>query len=1091
MILFARSGSIAALTCFLALLGSQRVGAQDALPALPDEGGSVTVASLEPDERRSYSLGLDAGDVLEVVVEQDEIDVQLELFVGDEESPIIQINDYPWVWKEPETLYHVADSAAELRLVVRSTSTRGGNVELRVKRRGTATTEELRRAEAERLYASSRVSRNERGSDAVSESKVEAALRAAVIFEELSMPRAHAMAENHAGSLLHQLGRPVEAIAAVDRGIAIAKATGDRWAECDLRATRAEAVFVQSVDASIDELLAVTSEFSDDEAAPCLLAVMRVLVYDLSQQYQFDRAIELFDRALPLSHELDEPWERAGLFMNVGTSYLGKQDLAKAIDVFTRAKDAYEQLGDRRLAMLNLDNRNIAKRELGDLEGLTDDHDEVLAFLESQSELEDLAIAEVNYAATLEQLELNGEAKAMLERAAARSEAPLGARALAWRRLAGLEIELGNLDSARLLLDRAIAAHAELGYLLRQLVDDLMLGRWQAAAGQRETALATYRALARRTAELGLDEIELEARLAAAELQGEMSLLNTNELEQAVALSEGVRGQLLSDRFRSSFSKNLRRLYDLQLRYGIERLEQSSGSGSSGEQLNEETLVGNLFILSEQAKARSLRDFLSLSRADLMRTMDPDLAKRERDLLAEAGRLSRERRALLQARDSAASSQGAAASHERIEELNRELEDSELQLEILAGERLRKDPTRAALLDARPVDLASVRRALGGRTLLSYYVLDDRTLVFAVRSDLVRVYDLGVETSAERLEEESARLAGLLGRPGRSVGQLALRSHNLWRLLVEPVVGLESSADDGPGLVISPDGPLHSLPFEALVSAPPNSGAGWAETRFLLDDYEISYTPSAGILSLITERPPRSYGADLVAFAGAADEPGVSSPSQPFARNLGPLPDAPREVRAVAEALSSSSGAPESEPSPKVTTHVLLGDEARESVARSALATNARYLHFATHGVVDPDRDSESFLVLGGDDEHDGLLQLREIVRLQVTADLVALSACSTGVGTRKAGEGVLSLSRGFLFAGAASLLASLWEVADGATAELMVELYRRLGAGQTKAEALRGAKRLLRESSRHGHPYYWASFVLTGAPDSVERSQP
>ena len=1047
---------------------------------LPGEGGSLRVHDLEPDEHLAYRLSVTAGDVLEVVVQQDEVDVQLELYVEGDEAPLLQVNDYPWIWKEAESLFHVAKTSQELRLVVRSTSTRRGAPRLEVERLGPATPNELERAEAERLFASSRIERNERGSDAVSEDKVDALRRAAASFGKLSLPRRQAMAENEAASLLHQLGRPAEAVAAADRGIALAKAAADDWAECDLRATRAEAVFVQSVDASIDELLAITEEFSVSGAAPCLLAVSRILVYDLSQQYQFDRAIEIFERALPLSHELDEPWERAGLLMNVGTAYLGKQDFSSAIDIFTRAKDAYEQLGDERMAILNLDNRTIARREVGELEELLDDHRTVLDFLERQSELGDLALAEIGFSRTLAELERRREAAEVLERAAGRSEAPPGVRALAWRLLAGLLIDLGELDRARALLERAMTTHAELGYSLRQLVDDLMLGKWQEAAGERQSALATYRALAERAVELGLDEIELEARLALAELLEDMALANEGELERAVEISEGVRGTLLSDRFRSSFSRHLRHLYDLQLRSGLRRLREldSTSPEEDGEQL-----IESLFELTEQAKARSLRDFLSMSRGDLVETMDPALARRERELLADAQRLSRERRSLLQKRSSATDSSVDA----RLESLGGELEDKELQLEILAGERLRRDPRRASLLDARPLDVQSLRRVLGERTLVSYYVLEDRTLAFVVRSASVALHDLGEDAAQEDLEEDISGVLEAMRRPTRSVGQLAVRAHALWRLLMEPIGEIASGSLVPSKIVISPDGPLHSLPFEALVAVKAESGARWRDLDFLVDDHEISYVPSAGILSLIGERRQTAFATDLVALAGVGRGPAASARSRASLRRLGELPNAAREVQAVARALappaSASSG--EGRPGGQATTRVLTGEEASETAARSALATNARYLHFATHGVVDPDRDSESFLVLGADDQHDGLLQLREIVRLDIAADLVALSACSTAVGTRKTGEGVLSLARGFLFAGAASLLASLWEVSDSATADLMVELYRRLATGQTKAEALRGAKQLLRNSERHAHPYYWAPFVLTGAPDS------
>ena len=165
----------------------------------------------------------------------------------------------------------------------------------------------------------------------------------------------------------------------------------------------------------------------------------------------------------------------------------------------------------------------------------------------------------------------------------------------------------------------------------------------------------------------------------------------------------------------------------------------------------------------------------------------------------------------------------------------------------------------------------------------------------------------------------------------------------------------------------------------------------------------------------------------------------------------------------------------------------LQGAEAHEPAVRRALP-GKRYLHLATHGLLDPG-EGELFAGLaltppptpaGGED--DGFLRLHEIYGLRLDADLAVLSACESNAGRVVAGEGVFALSRGFLVAGARRVVASQWPVDDVSTAALMGELYRRLAAAPDAARALRDAKRHLRRDARWADPFFWAPFVLTGA---------
>jgi CHAT domain-containing protein len=291
-------------------------------------------------------------------------------------------------------------------------------------------------------------------------------------------------------------------------------------------------------------------------------------------------------------------------------------------------------------------------------------------------------------------------------------------------------------------------------------------------------------------------------------------------------------------------------------------------------------------------------------------------------------------------------------------------------------------------------------------------------------------------------------------------------------------------------VLVVPDGPLHGLPLEALV-------VGRAEGRptYWLDEGPVvRYAPSATTACNLARaaRGAEEAGAAsaLIVADPAFSRSGPASPEPTRARqglaSLPPLPGTAAEAEAIASVLAPAG----------TDVRVLRRDEARESAVRGALRERRRpYLHFATHGLVEEDQSElRAALALtpphdstiGPDD--DGLLQLFEIYDLDARCELAVLSACDSHAGRRVRGEGVFALSRAFLAAGARRVVASLWPVDDASTATLMASFYQRIagaapGRPPDYARALRDARLDLRTQARWADPYYWAPFVITGAP--------
>jgi len=357
-------------------------------------------------------------------------------------------------------------------------------------------------------------------------------------------------------------------------------------------------------------------------------------------------------------------------------------------------------------------------------------------------------------------------------------------------------------------------------------------------------------------------------------------------------------------------------------------------------------------------------------------------------------------------------------------------------------------------------------RILADRTvLLEYFMTEERSFLILVSSRGMELFIL-----AGKAELEASLRAYLKIISERSAGVAAINgaAERIGRQLLPFLTGGRYA--DASNLIIVPDGILHDLPFESLRVRHGNGN------RYLIESYAVSYGPSASsLLALRDRRGDRIWTKDLLALGGALyddvspmDAKGLRQRSFDFR----PLPYSEREVREVAKLFA------------KDRVHILVGEAANEDALKALRLQDYRIIHFACHGLLDETHPLRSALVLslGGERVNDGFLEMREIYGLSTAADLVVLSACRTARGRLELAEGPMGISRSFFFAGARSVLASLWPVNDKPAVILMREFYRNLLAGRPAKEALRLAKLSLLRSS-WGHPYYWASFVLIGDP--------
>lgn len=402
--------------------------------------------------------------------------------------------------------------------------------------------------------------------------------------------------------------------------------------------------------------------------------------------------------------------------------------------------------------------------------------------------------------------------------------------------------------------------------------------------------------------------------------------------------------------------------------------------------------------------------------------------------------------------------------------------------EVLSREIRGAAPGFAELVYPEPASFAEIEQTLEpGTLLLAYSVGDSASYLLAGLRETDGKFStrgIRIECDAEQLGVRIAAWSMLLAHPRVTTRGASWRppARAFYRELIAPVAQELARAKR---VILVSDGPLHLLPFAALV-------ADATDSQPLGVRFPLTMVPSMTVLRELRRRQS-SQTPDL-AWAGLGDpllgrlRPAGSPPGEARAMTAPPaLPGARAELIAVSAMFAGP-------------TRLLLGAAATERAAKT-LPASTRIVHFACHARTNGRFPMQSELLLAPEPPpdapaaglEDGVLQAWEVLDdVRLETELVVLSACDTGIGKLSGGEGVVGLSRAFLFAGARSLLASLWPVADRSGARLVVGFYENLLHGLPKDEALRRSRARILEESPEAHPYVWAGLELFGDPAPV-----
>ncbi|WP_420548336.1 CHAT domain-containing protein [Curvivirga sp.] len=359
-------------------------------------------------------------------------------------------------------------------------------------------------------------------------------------------------------------------------------------------------------------------------------------------------------------------------------------------------------------------------------------------------------------------------------------------------------------------------------------------------------------------------------------------------------------------------------------------------------------------------------------------------------------------------------------------------QNRKLQLKALKTELRDQDAELSSLISVDAIKLSDIQLKLSpNEALLEYYQSGDAFFAFAITRNSIQVVDLNGKGLTEDIHAFRHAIQ-------EEEGDAYLpKAQSLYQRLITPVI----AQVDMPNVTIVPHGPLHYLPWAAL-----HDGNG-----FLIESRSFRLLPSASVLMYLDKGNAKGARALL-----ALGNPDLGNPDYD-------LPGAEIETKEITRKWPGS--------------RVLLREFATEAVFKEA-APAFQYLHLASHGEFDAENPLTSGMKLAAGNGEDGLLTVDELYDLNLDAELVTLSACETGLGEVANGDDVIGLTRGFLYAGARSINASLWPVSDEATAYLMEQFYDNLKR-DNKAEALRKAQRAT--AKRFNHPRFWAAFQLTG----------
>ncbi len=643
--------------------------------------------------------------------------------------------------------------------------------------------------------------------------------------------------------------------------------------------------------------------------------------------------------------------------------------------------------------------------------------------------------------------------------------------------------DLGEKQKALEYLNQSLPLTRETGDKRGEALTLTGIGAVYSDLGQKQQALDYYNQslpLRRATEDKSGEAVTLSNIARVKRDQGNLDEALTY-IKAAINIIEDLRTKIASQELRTSYFATVQSYYKFYIDLLMQLHQQNPNKGYNALALN----------ASERSRARSLIELLTEAQANIRQGADPKLLEQESSLQQQLDALEKRRLELV-------SSKFTDAQLQTLEQERKTLQQNYQQLQ----EQIRQtSPRYASLKYPEPLTLSEIQQqVLDDDTLLLEYSLgSERSYLWAVSKTSFTSYELPKREDIEALAQSFYQNTGKQKAPQRGIGVTPREDSQeittqLSQILLSPVA--EKLA--GKRLLIVSDGALQYLPFAAL---PTPDSLGKDKTPVpLIVNHEIVNSPSASTIAIIrqdtngrqlapkkvaviadpvfgkNDKRLRANGRsplqsanpndlDSLALKRSAQEVGIKFQRLPFTRQEGS-----RILSLVPDTQSQSA----------------FDFAANRTTATHPQLSQYQIVHFATHGILNSQNPELSGVVLSLVDKtgtpQNGFLRLNDIFNLNLPAELVVLSACETGLGKEIKGEGLVGLTRGFMYAGSPRVLVSLWSVADDGTSQLMTRFYKKmLQENLEPVAALRAAQLEMLQEPQWNSPYYWAAFTLQG----------
>jgi CHAT domain-containing protein/tetratricopeptide (TPR) repeat protein len=1093
---------------FLSLVGACILAAGSlggAETAPPTEASQATAPTLRvgapleremgPPDLHTYLVSLSAGQYFELSADQQGVDVIVAL-VGPDDRPLLQVDVQTDVLGT-ERLYVLAQTTGDHRVELKPSNVAAprGRYTIALDVVRNPAPRDTARIEASGIFA--------RAEAAAAEGTGDSRRRAIALYKEAQLAwrtgeerSAEAQTLHRMGLALSQLAEYQEALQRYDEAASIRHEIGDRFKEGQsLHNIGSVYYYLANYPKSLEyyeRALPMRAASGDRNGEAFSLSSIGLVHQSMGDA---ERGLEYYARAIELWRAVaNRAGEALGLH-NAGSAYarLGEQQVA--LRHLEQALTLRRQLGDRAGEAQTLSQIGSSYAAFGDASKSLEINGQALVLRRQTGDrrgeaytLHNIGLAHVDLSAPAEALPVLNQALAIFHTINDRD-----GQALALNGLGRAHTALGDFDLAVEHYSQALALYRALAS--RRLEASVLhnLGTLYATLGETDKALEHYRLALPMLRELRDRSGEAQTLVGIARADHDRGELTDARLQVEAALNivESLRAGVGTQELRATFRSSKQNAYELyvDVLMALERSDAAAG------------YAGAALRAAERARARGLVEILAEAQADIRPGADAALADRARSLQRRIDAKGEWLTRLL----------GGKHREEEATQGEHELdalvgEYREVQLELRA-----RNPRYAALTQPVPVGLREIQERLldEGTLLLEYFLGARRSYLWAVTSSSMTVHELPpraeIETAARRMYE-------LVTHPRRETRvQARLAATALSRILLAPVAGELRDRR----LAIVPDGALQYVPFAALPDVG-RQGASDRDAPPLIVSHEVVTIPSASVLDMLRGDPaartrpdktvvvladpvlkrqdPRVRAALLDSTRGGSAVPassfgGLATSRTDTANTHADLVRAAQEsgvasfarlrfTRAEAQAIAATAG-----PASSLTAFDF---DASRGLATSAELGRYRIVHFATHTLINSERPQLSGIVLSlvrpDGEPQNGFLRLHDIYNLTLGAELVVLSGCQTALGKDVAGEGLVGLTRGFMYAGAPRVVASLWDVRDRATAEFMKRFYARMLHRELRpAAALRAAQVSMLSERRWESPLYWAGFILQG----------